>query len=138
MALTSAPYDDPAEGPIVFHFAISLKSEGVRIGDDWDTLGMRATGSNTVIFDKVFVPDAAISAKRPRGKWHPSFSLICIVAVPIYFSAYVGLAEKAVDLAKERSEEAARRSASTLPARRDGERSRHGADGLARNGRLGQ
>jgi alkylation response protein AidB-like acyl-CoA dehydrogenase len=101
MALTSAPYDDPAEGPIVFHFAISLKSEGVRIGDDWDTLGMRATGSNTVIFDKVFVPDAAISAKRPRGKWHPSFSLICIVAVPIYFSAYVGLAEKAVDLAKE-------------------------------------
>jgi alkylation response protein AidB-like acyl-CoA dehydrogenase len=101
MAMSSAPFDDPTDGPIVFHFAVSLKSEGVRINDDWDTLGMRATGSNTITFDKVFVPDAAVSAKRPRGKWHPSFNLVCIVATPIFFSAYLGLAEKAAELARE-------------------------------------
>jgi alkylation response protein AidB-like acyl-CoA dehydrogenase len=62
---------------------------------------MRATGSHTLTFENVFVPEASVSAKRPRGQWHPSFNLICIVALPIFFSAYVGLAESAAVLAKE-------------------------------------
>ena len=100
LVLTSAPYDDPTEGALVLHFPVPLKSEGVRIGDDWDTLGMRATGSHSLHFDQVFVPDAAISVKRPRGEWHPSFSVICTVAVPIYMSSYVGLTEAAAELAR--------------------------------------
>ena len=100
LVLTSAPYDDPSEGALVLHFPVPLKSEGVRIGDDWDTLGMRATGSHSLHFDQVFVPDAAISVKRPRGEWHPSFSVICTVAVPIYMSSYVGLTEAAAELAR--------------------------------------
>ena len=31
----------------------------------WDTLGLRATGSHTVVLDDVFVPDAAVSLIRP-------------------------------------------------------------------------
>src|SRR5258706_6298372 len=101
MALTSAPFDDPTDGPVVLHFAVPIRAEGGRIKSDWDTLGMRATGSNTLAFDKVFVPEASVSAKRPRGQWHPFFNLVTIVAVPIFFSAYVGLAETAAALAKE-------------------------------------
>lgn len=100
LALTSAPYDDPAEGPLVLHFAVPLRSEGVRIGDDWNTLGMRATGSHSLHFENVFVPDAAITVKRPRGQWHPSFSVITTVAIPILMSSYVGLAEAAAELAR--------------------------------------
>jgi alkylation response protein AidB-like acyl-CoA dehydrogenase len=101
IALTSAPYDDPTEGPLVLHFGVPLSAEGVRVGNDWDTLGMRATGSHTLILEEVFVPDAAVSMKRPRGQWHPVFNVICVVAIPIFMSAYLGLAEEAAALARE-------------------------------------
>jgi alkylation response protein AidB-like acyl-CoA dehydrogenase len=100
IVLTSAPYDDPNDGPIVLHFGVSLKAEGVRVENDWDTLGMRATGSHSLSFENVFVPDATISVKRPRGKWHPSYALICRVALPLIVSVYVGIAESAAELAR--------------------------------------
>jgi alkylation response protein AidB-like acyl-CoA dehydrogenase len=100
IVLTSAPYDDPVDGPVVLHFGVSLKAEGVRLESDWDTLGMRATGSHTLSFDGVFVPEATVSLKRPRGKWHPSYALICRIALPLIVSVYVGIAESAAELAK--------------------------------------
>jgi len=101
IALTSAPYDDPQAGKTVLHFSVPLKADGVRVGTDWDTMGMRATGSHTLSFENVFVSDAQVSVRRPAGQWHPSFNVVCIVAVPIYFSAYVGLAEQAAQLARD-------------------------------------
>jgi alkylation response protein AidB-like acyl-CoA dehydrogenase len=103
LVLTSAPYDDPNEGALVLQFAVPIKSEGVRSNGDWDTLGMRATGSDTLTFENVFVPEAAVSMKRPRGVWHPAFNVICIVAAPIFLSAYIGVAESAAVLAREGS-----------------------------------
>jgi alkylation response protein AidB-like acyl-CoA dehydrogenase len=101
IALTSAPFEDPSEGSLVLHFGVPLTAPGVRLGSDWDTLGMRATGSSTLTFENVFVPEAGISVKRPRGKWHPSFSVVCIVAVPLIMSVYAGLAETAAAVARE-------------------------------------
>lgn len=93
--LASARYDDPDAGPEVLHFSVDTASKGVSFADDWNTLGMRATGSNTVVLDDVFVPDDAISLKRPAGRWHPSWSVVLTVAAPIYMSPYVGIAEAA-------------------------------------------
>jgi acyl-CoA dehydrogenase len=101
IALTSAPYEDPKDGWLALHFAVPLGSEGVSIGTDWDTLGMRATGSHTLSFENVFVADAAVSVKRPRGQWHPSFNVVCTVALPLIVSVYVGVAETAAALAIE-------------------------------------
>jgi alkylation response protein AidB-like acyl-CoA dehydrogenase len=101
LVMTSAPYDDPEAGPIVMHFAVPISAEGVRIGSDWDTLGMRATGSHTLTLENVFVPDAAISVKRPRGEWHPSFNVVCGVALPLIMSVYLGIAETAAGIARE-------------------------------------
>ncbi len=95
--LTSAVYDDPKDGPTVLHFAMNLKGEGVAILDDWHTLGMRGSGSN--ILDGVYIPEAAISARRPRGKWHTSFDIISPLAFPLINSVYVGIAEAARDIA---------------------------------------
>ena len=97
---TSAVYKGP-EGSEVLHFAIPLKSEGVKISNTWDALGMRGTGSNDVIMDQVFVPEFAIIARRPAGEWHPMWSVIIPSALPLISAVYVGLAERASELAIE-------------------------------------
>ncbi len=42
--------------PTLSYFCVAKDSEGVRIEDVWDVLGMRATTSNTVYLEDVFVP----------------------------------------------------------------------------------
>lgn len=105
LLMTSAVWQDPEAGPTVLHFAVPLKAEGVTIHDTWRTLGMRGTGSNDVELKAVFVPDAAISGRRPQGKWHPLFHAISMIAFPIIYSAYLGVVEGA----RAKALEAARR-----------------------------
>ena len=96
--VTSANFEG-VDGTEVLHFAISFASDGITRHDNWNTLGMRATGSNDVTLDKVFVPEDAIVARRPAGEWHPMWNVILPTAMPLIMSAYVGLADAAVDLA---------------------------------------
>jgi len=86
-------------GDEVLHFGLPLSAEGVVIGDDWDTLGMRGTGSQTVTLTDVFVPEEAITTRRPAGEWHPLWAVVATVAMPLIMAAYVGLADAAVELA---------------------------------------
>lgn len=102
LLITSGRYDDPERGPRVLHFPLSLAAPGVRLSPDWDSHGMRGTGSNTVIIDGAFIPEQAIGLDRPRGLWHPAFDVISAVALPIFMSAYVGVAERSVALAVDR------------------------------------
>lgn len=95
MLMTSAVYEDPAAGPTVLHFGVSLKTDGAKILDTWRAMGMRGTGSHDVELKDVFVPDAGIAARRPQGKWHPLYHAISMVALPMIYSAYVGVAEGA-------------------------------------------
>jgi alkylation response protein AidB-like acyl-CoA dehydrogenase len=96
---TMAVYDDPVEGPTVLHFMIPFDAPGVKVHDNWRTLGMRATGSNDVTLDGVFVPDAAVGARRPSGRWSHPWHIVAAMALPIVYSVYVGVAEAARDLA---------------------------------------
>lgn len=99
LLITSAASDGEPEGPSVLHFPVSLRAEGVRVVEDWKALGMRATGSHSVLLEDVFVPDEAIALKRPRGKWHGVWDVVLGVAPPIYMSPYLGLAERSAELA---------------------------------------
>jgi len=105
--VTSAPYEDPAEGWQVLHFPVPFAAEGISTAGDWDTLGMRATGSETVILDKVFVPDEAVVLRRPREGYHPAFNVILTVAMPLIVSAYLGVAEAAAEIATVRARQRA-------------------------------
>ncbi len=96
---TSAVYDDPEAGPTVLHFGAPLKGEGVHIEETWRTLGMRGTGSNDVVFEGLFIPDAAIAGKRPQGEWHMLFHVISMIAFAIIYAPYLGIAEGARDKA---------------------------------------
>jgi acyl-CoA dehydrogenase len=98
--MTTGVYDDPNDGPTVYHFPLSLKAEGVKILDTWRTLGMRGTGSHDVELTDVFLPDAAMQGvRRPAGKWHPFMHTVALAALPIFYSAYLGVADHARELA---------------------------------------
>ena len=99
LLVTSAVWDDPQGGPTVLHFPVALDGPGVKILDTWHTLGMRGTGSHDIALDDVFVPLAAVAGRRPQGKWHHLFHVIVLIALPLIYSVYVGVAEAARDLA---------------------------------------
>jgi acyl-CoA dehydrogenase len=97
--MTTAVLADPAAGPTVLHFPVSMRDPGVRIVETWRTLGMRGTGSHDIVLDRVHVPEASVSIRRPAGRWSPPFHLIYAIAFPIVYSVYLGVAEAARALA---------------------------------------
>jgi alkylation response protein AidB-like acyl-CoA dehydrogenase len=101
LLVTSAPTRDTERGAEVLHFAVPLNAPGVSIREDWDTLGMRGSGSHSVELEDVFVPEGAISLRRPSGQWHQVWNVILTVAPPIYLAPYLGVAERAAELARE-------------------------------------
>jgi alkylation response protein AidB-like acyl-CoA dehydrogenase len=85
---------------VVLHFPISLRNGDAQVQDTWHVLGMRGTGSHDVVITDAFVPDSAISLRRPRGKWTPMFHLFaCTVPLPLVYAVYLGVAEAARDRA---------------------------------------
>jgi acyl-CoA dehydrogenase len=97
--MTMAVYDDPQAGSTVVHFPIPLDAPGVTVLANWRTLGMRATGSNDVVLENVFVPDTAVSVRRPAGRWSPAWHVVATIALPLVFAVYIGIAEAARALA---------------------------------------
>lgn len=99
LLMTSAVHEDPEMGSTVLHFAVPMTAEGVAIEPTWQAMGMRGTGSHDVVLSDGFVPDAAIALRREQRKWHFIFHLISMVAIPLIYSVYVGVAEAARDRA---------------------------------------
>jgi acyl-CoA dehydrogenase len=95
--VTSIRWDDGPDGPQVIHCSIPFAAEGVSIEETWDTIGMRGTGSHTVVLDDVFVPEAAVALLRPAGEWHPVWATVLGAALPLIMAAYVGVAEAAAE-----------------------------------------
>jgi len=98
--MTQAVCDDPQAGPIALHFALPIKGPEIEPQDTWQVLGMRGTGSQHVVIKDAFVPDSAVSLRRPAGKWIPIFHLsACIIPLPLIYAVYLGIAEAARDTA---------------------------------------
>jgi alkylation response protein AidB-like acyl-CoA dehydrogenase len=97
--VTSARFDDPQEGCQVLHFAVPFAAPGISLADDWRALGMRASGSHTIVLDNVLVPDDAIALRRPCGRFHPAWNVILTVALPLIMAVYAGVAEAAAEIA---------------------------------------
>lgn len=97
--VTSAPFEDPKKGWQVLHFGVPMNSNGVQVMDNWYTLGMRGTGSQTVKLEKVFVPETSIVLERTKGEYHVFWNVVLTVAMPLIMSVYFGIAEKAAQIA---------------------------------------
>ncbi|MEH6631786.1 MAG: acyl-CoA dehydrogenase family protein [Halopseudomonas aestusnigri] len=104
--VTSVRVNDPELGAQVLHFSIPIKTDGISFSNDWDTLGMRESGSQTIILERVFIPDRAIILTRPQQGYCAIFDVVLPCALPLIMSVYLGVAEAAaeiaVDLAKKR------------------------------------
>lgn len=86
---------NPGTEATVIHFGIPMSTPGISIKPTWRTMGMRSTASNDVVLDDVLVTENAVAVRRPQGKWHPLFHAISMLAFPLIYSVYVGVAEAA-------------------------------------------
>lgn len=111
--VTSAPFNDPEKGLQVLHFRVPINSNGVQVLDDWCTLGMRGTGSQTVKLEKVFVPDAAIVMQRSQGEYPVFWNVVLTVALPLIMAPYVGIAQRAMEIALENAQKKENRPPNT-------------------------
>lgn len=91
-----------ATGPepqLVYGF-VDHGSAGYSIKDDWNTLGMRASQSNTTVLDGVEVPSDRIFRKLPVGP-NPDPLIFSIFAMfeTLLAAVYTGIGSRAVELA---------------------------------------
>ncbi|RYD74792.1 MAG: acyl-CoA dehydrogenase, partial [Verrucomicrobiaceae bacterium] len=99
--MTGAVLEEQDGKRSVIHFGAPMASQEVAIEDTWRTLGMRGTGSNDVVIEGLFVPDASVAFSRTAGEWHPVFQVIATIAFPLIYAVYLGIAESARDIAVE-------------------------------------
>jgi alkylation response protein AidB-like acyl-CoA dehydrogenase len=92
---------DAPGGPEVVHVFMPRDTPGYHIEDTWDTLGMRATRSDDTVLEGAFVPDKYVARVLPAGT--PDLFVLCIFAwAELGFgNIYMGLAQRAKDLAVE-------------------------------------
>lgn len=89
---------DPG-GPKIVHAFLPRDAKGYTIKETWDTLGMRATRSDDTLLDGAFIPDKYVSRVVPAGTADLFVLSIFGWAEPTFGSIYLGLAERARDIA---------------------------------------
>jgi alkylation response protein AidB-like acyl-CoA dehydrogenase len=80
---------------------VDATSEGIQVNDDWDPLGMRSSGSNSIEITRCFVPaDRVLPVGRPReiSRYWVRFFVEGNAGL---LATYVGLAEEALRVATE-------------------------------------
>ena len=99
MACTAWILSDPA-APRVVHGFMQRDTEGYRIEETWDVLGMRATRSDDTILDGAFVPDRYIARVVPPGAAGVDHFVLAVFAWALlgFGNIYYGLARRALDL----------------------------------------
>ena len=79
--------------------AVPVNSPGFVPQGDWDALGMRASGSQSVVFDDCRVPEHAVTIASAWGRWSPGLLLGRTVGNLTLVAVFLGIAERARELA---------------------------------------
>jgi alkylation response protein AidB-like acyl-CoA dehydrogenase len=89
--------DDPIErGAREVMMVCRGDADGVRIDKTWDAMGMRATGTETVVFEDLFVPESDVVAREFRGPLFANLEWQTLT----FSSVYYGLARRAYEETK--------------------------------------
>jgi alkylation response protein AidB-like acyl-CoA dehydrogenase len=92
---------DPTAAKVV-HCFVPRDAAGLTAISNWDAQGMRATESHDTVLEDVFVPDADVLCVVPAGPpSHLAVAVMQVWAVTLIANVYVGIAERALDLAVE-------------------------------------
>jgi alkylation response protein AidB-like acyl-CoA dehydrogenase len=79
---------------------VPRNTPGLEVKDDWDALGMRASGSNDIIFESCFVPSEFLFGARDNyGMVGQGFADFALNANLPLITSFLGLAEAARDVA---------------------------------------
>ncbi|MGO2542047.1 acyl-CoA dehydrogenase family protein [Specibacter sp. AOP5-B1-6] len=91
--------DATGEEPVLVHAFITRDTPGYAIKDDWNTLGMRASQSNTTVLDGVVAPAERVFRKLPVGpNADPLIFAIFACFETLLAAVYTGLGERALDI----------------------------------------
>lgn len=90
---------DPS-APKIVHAFMPRDTEGYRIDETWDVLGMRATRSDDTVLDGAFVPDRYVGRIVPAGAAGVDHFVLAIFAWALlgFGNIYYGLARRALDV----------------------------------------
>jgi alkylation response protein AidB-like acyl-CoA dehydrogenase len=80
---------------------VPVGSAGVAFQDDWDALGMRASGSQSLVLEDVRVPDGTLQIAGEWGRWNAGLLMGRTLANLTLTSVFLGIAERARELAVE-------------------------------------
>lgn len=94
----TAHYDDPDKGPRCLAFTIPAKTLGVSIQNNWDTMSIRCSASNDIVWENVFVPNEVVM-DRPARAADTFVNLLCTWGLPSLDACYLGIAQAARDYA---------------------------------------
>jgi len=96
--LTTARYNDPDNGPQSLLCFLPANTEGVEIQNNWDTMSIRSSQSNDVVWNNVFVPEEA-AVPRPTQTWDAVANIAASWWAAAGPACYIGLAQAARDFA---------------------------------------
>jgi len=89
--------------PYLGNFLVPMSTAGVRIEPTWDTLGMRATGSHTVVLENVEVDlDAEVPRPVAGGDDLPHERAWSLSVAAVYLGVAEAAREYAIQFARER------------------------------------
>ena len=93
---------DP-NAPKIVHAFMPRNTEGYKINEVWDVLGMRATKSEDTVLDGVFIPDKYIGRVVPAGAAGLDMFVLGIFAWALlnFGNIYFGLAQRVLDMTIE-------------------------------------
>ena len=91
--------DASGDEPVLVHAFITRETPGYTIMDDWNTLGMRASQSNTTVLEGVVAPAERIFRKLPVGpNADPLIFAIFACFETLLAAVYTGLGERALNI----------------------------------------
>ena len=95
---TTARHEDAEGGPRLLLCRIALDAPGVTKHQTWDTMGMRGTQSNDIVYEDVFVADEDVVHSLPVGHLDARvFETVWSWAMGAFAAVYTGIAAGAVD-----------------------------------------
>jgi len=87
------------DGDHMANIVLPMDTPGLVPQNDWDALGMRSSGSQSVVFKDVLVPESALGRMGPWGKWSLQYLEFRAIANIVLVGAFLGIAEAAHDIA---------------------------------------
>ena len=87
------------QGDTISSTILPITTKGVLPQDDWQAMGMRGSGSQSVKFDNVLVPKHAVNVVGPWGQWSANMLMNRNLGNLPLLGVFLGIAEHAHELA---------------------------------------